>query len=604
IGSLCYLKREASKPGRRRKSGGRNVALLSICRSRTNHIRAFIAFILDQQRYGSNTAATIHYRVKKFSKFMDWSDSAGYSNCLDNGNLTRTAIEAFVLSISEKVATHAITRNFGACEQVHTSSILSQFLEIDNLTQGLNLLRFSDAETVATAPPDESDLARILSLCEMLFGGLSEKVLDRAKYPFKIVMPSYLGYHNNIMWVFPSKLWSLPPDRQAIHLQPGANNYGAGFNYREGRLSTRAEVLEYRHGTNTVDATQRRTATQTCTKSKLHIDQANSDPVHWHRRFMGSTAINAFIPLFLARTGMNWAQLISLEWDIPYSQAVSTIRQRFRKIKFRAGGKPVHFELPLAFMPLFVRFLQVREHLLKDFPDFKGLFFTFGGVHPFVPSILKTQFGTTFNSFQRIDPTLKPVLSRGWRAAKSDWLLPRTDVATTAQVMQNSESTILKSYAAGTSERHLAEMSALLDALVMDKRISVDDEAEVAAGVCSDYGSPFVTPGLNAIVPPNCQNPDMGCLFCDKFHVHADELDVRKLLSCRYCLTATSHLSGFHSTSEQLVARLDQILARISIRDAKIVERIAREVANGELTPYWAHKYDMLLRLGLAHDFD
>lgn len=65
--------------------------------------------------------------------------------------------------------------------------------------------------------------------------------------------------------------------------------------------------------------------------------------------------------------------------------------------------------------------------------------------------------------------------------------------------------------------------------------------SHLLVGICSNYGNP--NPLSNALVKVNCKSPE-GCLFCDKYRIHADEKDARKLISCRYYLQKTAQLSN------------------------------------------------------------
>lgn len=611
IGALCYLQRETTPiGGGRRKSGeGRKVLQSSLCPIRGNHIRAFIIHISNEVRLGRKRPTTIHFDVRQFSVFMTWADGNGYSSVLDDATSARLAVSAYAAHVRERVVNHAISLNTGVSLQRDAFVLLSEFLGIENLTRGMNLLRRDSSAVEPTAPPSEDDQGRMLSLCEALFTGLTTQVLEGKPYPFGITMPSHLGYPENIMWVFPAHIWCLPAASLATHLaKRGATSFGCGYNYRSGRLSTRAEVMVLDKYKDTgdpyrEDATHKN-VTAMLKNSKKIMDSANSSSVHWHRRYMGMVALNAFTTLFLSRTGMNWAQAMNLTWSGSYTDAVSTIRQKFRSIKYRAGGKEVYYQLPLMFMPLFKRFLQLRDYLLQDYPEFERLFFTMGNRAAEAPSSVKVTMKIITRNLQRIDPALVPILSRAWRAAKSDWLITRTDVSTTAQLLQNVERTVLNAYAAGAIATHLTEMSSFLDQMVVDKGAVLDSCSTIAVGECALYGAPHVIPGVIAAVQPTCQSPEVGCLFCDKFKIHADEIDVRKLLSCHYCLTRTSHLAGFHTMSEPIIDRIQFILDVVHSRDSSLVPRITQEVAEGELDPYWASKYDMLLRLRLVNDAD
>ncbi len=429
--------------------------------------------------------------------------------------------------------------------------------------------------------------------------GLSAHVIAKNPYPFAVRMPANLGYPENMMWVFPTVAWCLPAAQQAV--RGAVAPAGVGYNYQLGRLATREEILSLEKY-KSEGKLQLKIVNQVLKQTKLQLERANANAYHPQRLYLGLLALNVFVPLFLSRTGMNWAQMVSLQWSGSYSDNSSAIRQKFRAIKFRAGNRDVSYQLPLKFMSLFKQFLRLREYLLHDNQAFDRLFFTKGHHASAAPSPMTGDMNSTFNALNRIDPGLPPVFSRAWRAAKSDWLITRTDVSTTAQVLQNSELTVRKSYAAGSAETHLAEMSTFLDKMVIAKGKKPEVIQANAVGECVSYGNPQRLAGDALVISPNCENPEVGCLFCDKFKVHADEQDVRKLLSCRYCLTRTSHLAGFHALSAPLIQRIQLILDEIHRRDDSLVARIAKEVEEGELDSYWASKFDMLLRLRLVND--
>src|SRR4030066_186875 len=62
-------------------------------------------------------------------------------------------------------------------------------------------------------------------------------------------------------------------------------------------------------------------------------------------------------------------------------------------------------------------------------------------------------------------------------------------------------------------------------------------------------------------IAPDCHQSE-GCLFCDKYVVHADERDVRKLISCRTCIYRTAHLS---TSDEYFQSLFGEVLRRIEI---------------------------------------
>lgn len=599
IGALCYLRRERFQGlGKGRKGAfGRRVVLSSFCSQRRIRIQAFIEYLSGEAKHGSRRPSTLCNYATEFASFLNWADESGFSDAISSPVEARRAIESYVSYLKDRVRSRAVSLNTAATSQNLAITAISEFLDIEGLARGISLLSKDRAANQPTVPPSEKDQGRALALCETLFDALSTHVLDGNTYPFAIRLPDYLGYPENQMWVLPTHAWCVPASHRAEgnrKPQPGA-----GYNYLHGRLSTREEILSVE---KYKPEAKRKIVNQILVKSKLQLDLANQNTRHPQRIYLAMFALNVFVPMFLSRTGMNWAQMAALHWTGNYKENSSTIRQRFREIKFRAGNKEVSFQLPLQFTSTFKRFLQLRDYLLEGNSSFEHLFFSKGEHGSKAPKPITENMGLTFKALRRIDPGLSPILPMAWRAAKSDWSLTRTDVATTALLLQNSEQSVRQSYAAGSVATHLEEMSDFLGQMVLDGRVETSGFEETAVGECSSYGDSQEISGGRAAVLPDCQRPEIGCLFCNKLKIHADEHDVRKLLSCRYCLRQTSHLSGFHSMAEPLLARIELILTEVRRRDEALVDQIEQEVDEGEMDVYWAAKYDMLLRLKLVNE--
>lgn len=596
VGALCYLHREPPpQPGQRirRPSEGRLVDLQSFTKKRAEQIRTLIFHISDELEKSGLRFETVRDHTTRFVAFMSWADANDCHDVLNNAESARQALVLYIAHIRERVVASSISLNSGSRQQYVVSNYLERFLEVENLSRGINLLSKSPSEIECTVPPNENNQSRVLCLCEALFNGISALTLEGKSYPHPITLPKYLDYPNDTLWVFPSLSWFMSSKMQADRLTKWYQC--SGYNYREGRLSTLDEIKSLKSG---VSAKSNYKLLLLLASRQIH--SANNNLRHAQRRHLGMIALNTFILIFLAQTGMNWAQLINLPWNDDYD--VSATHQAFRTIKWRAHGRIVSFELPVAFLPKFKRFLELRKYLL-DNRTCDLLFFKLGNKGTGDPVQIKTGPLSTYRTLQRIDPDLLVIKPREWRAAKSDWLIRNADPSTAALILQNSERTILASYAAGSETVHLEELSSFLDKVsetVIEKGKITHGEVSRATGICSAYGSPR---NIAAWVPiqPDCKGQE-GCLFCEKFRVHADEIDTRKLISFRYCLQQTSHLASseeiYQSTLTPIFKRIESILADISSRDEAMVIRVTKEVEEqGELESYWAQKLEMLLEL-------
>lgn len=599
VGSLCYLTRAADQErGKavRRRGEGWPVDLATLSASRQARVRTLIQYISDQVEHSGGSEETIRTTLTRFIAFMSWADAGDHAAVLDGEPAARAAFRAYVAYLRELVRTNQLSANSGAGQQNAVLGFLKGFLDIEDLAQGVNLLRKSKTAAEATEPPGEDSQAKVLSLADALFEGLAALVLDKLPYPHRIGMPAYLGWEHNELWVFPSISWFMSPHMAEDRLERRCSC--PGNDYRNGRVATVEELMalpEFSAG-----PVQR--ARDVVRLTNRQLTKVNADPRHAHRGQMANQAANMFLLLFAAQTGMNQTQLEDLAWADSYEVSVS--RQSFRVIKARAGHRVTHFELPLAFMPKFKRYLALREYILNG-RSCDLLFFKIGEKGTGAIGPVKSGFDSMYAMLRRIDPSLPLVKSRKWRAAKSDWFVRNTDIATTAAVLQNSEQTVAVSYAAGSQAAHLEEMSDFLNqvtASVIAKDVDVENGMECAVGVCSDYGAPSTSPGGPVVA--NCKQAE-GCLFCHKYKVHADERDTRKLISCRFCIQQTAPLAGseerFQETVGPVLDRIGGLLAEISKLDDALVAKVEREVTEGgELDPYWARKLEMLIELGVV----
>lgn len=405
--------------------------------------------------------------------------------------------------------------------------------------------------------------------------------VGKSDFPYRIEMPSYLRYPENSLWVMPSI--TLYKNRKELIEEP--KSYG--YNYLDGTIISDSEFKEKY---NKYYKGEKKRAIK-------NIDDASKDYWHGCRMRLASEGLNGYIVQFMAATGMNWAQLIDLTWDEDYE--TTTSNQGFRTIKWRANGKTVSFELPISAMPDFRRYLALRNHILNG-RKINKLFFIWsksGEIRP-----ISYGLNGFFERMTKIDSEFQSITSRKWRAAKSDWLIRNTDPAVAALVLQNTERTVLQHYAEGSESAHHEEMGSFLSAVA--EKVLVGSSAPnvhtpISIGHCKEINNPMPI-STSAKIPKECLGNE-GCFYCAHFRIHADEEDIRKLLSCRYVLL---YLKGRFITEESvpdemtnLLRRINDVIHEISASEGKLVSRVSEEVDAGELSRYWSLKFEMLLEL-------
>lgn len=121
-------------------------------------------------------------------------------------------------------------------------------------------------------------------------------------------------------------------------------------------------------------------------------------------------------------------------------------------------------------------------------------------------------------------------------------------------------------------------------------------------GSCKEESNP-VAVDVHPVVNPDCMKTE-GCFFCAQYRVHADETDLRKLLSCRHVLQQLAPLQGESSAADRVyvavIERIDALLDELRCRIPQEYKQIEHDVqVAGNLSRYWAVKLQQLHLLGL-----
>lgn len=586
VGALCYLERYV--PTVTTRQHGRKVALTSLCPKRREHVRHLLDLASQMAASGRRTDATLQSLFSRFVAFMTWADTNGWPDVLGSAAAARTAVSAYVEHLRDRVARNDMSLNGGARQQDTTLTVLGEFFDdYDYFSRGFYRLRRDSATAVVTTPPSEWSQGRVLGVAQPLFDGICDLVLGRKAFPHAISMPEFVGLKNNTLWAFPGSAWFRTPAMEA------AARTGLGYNYSEGRLATPDELKALLPGGlrwywalgNARDV----------------LNAANADfqcPARWR---MSTYATYVYFLMFIAATGMSYTQAANMEWGDDYEVAVS--HQGFRSIKWRAGGKVVSFELPISSLPSFKRYIELRDFSLQGRASDRLFFSSNTSRSPLRPFTMP--IAAICKMLNRIDPALPEVGAKQWRAAKSDWLVRNTDPSTAALVLQNTERVVLRHYAEGSESLHREEMGRFLNAVssaVISPGMTLSSLTPLAVGGCTLIGSPIPMESPQR-TKPDCENAE-GCLFCERFKVHVDDVDTRKLLSCRYAIQLvtphSANIEEYQEVIEPILLRIDAVVAEISSHNPEMVKRVKVEVdEEGILDPYWSSKVEMLMTLGL-----
>ncbi len=337
------------------------------------------------------------------------------------------------------------------------------------------------------------------------------------------------------------------------------------------------------------------------------------------RRRVGTYAVVAGMLAFIAATGCNLSVAKNLEVDT-LQIVPSTQGMRFSGTKARAAGKTVIPEFGAQFVSVFKKYLELRKWVLNGsdstlvFPNISPKY----GISPASQDSIngfKTLFSKTLPKTVWITPT-------HWRKNVSYQYVKLSggDMALTAEKLSNTEDTVRQAYSRPALEDFAGEMAGFFEAMLqaaIDRTRSVeripvrildDKRPEIVTGTGLCEKTPEMHPeraqGFTDLAPsPSCRDPET-CLFCSFYAVHADEEDIRRLLSLRYLMQAIKNkqpIDHWQSKFGPTVHRIEEVLLAVQEADASsevTINRVREEVESGDLDTFWSIHFDTLVTLG------
>jgi len=607
VGQLCFTNIEANI---RRRGKAYRAVPSSFDPSRVDLVRKIINYLITRCERGDFRPLTNATHARRVVEFIRWCLESGNEAVLSTGKKTERALLSYVEHLRERIRAGSLSPNTAGPMQSDVHVFCKEFHQDYELARRLRPIDKGQRFITPTETPDEETVSRVLALTSALFNELSTLTLEFRPFPHAIPMPGYLNFPNNVLWYFSGKKPFLTADDRRLAATGTPPRKFRPIDFENGRIFDPEEIVhQYPRLKTKADGTQSLDwplAVKSISEARNKIKLSNSNRSDVYRLEAAMKAHNAFLILFAADTGMNAAILN----DCPYSDdfMVTEGRPNFRTIKFRAG-KEITFEISTALLPQFKRFLKLRHYLL-DGRSFDNLFFTFGydlGTNREPRKMGLKLLYRAYDVLERIDPSLKFVLTRQWRLNSADFYIRAGDTSIAAAIMQNSERTLQAHYAQGSSATAAVELTNFF-ASVKSQISNGTTEKSVSGKLagCREPGKPQAVDEL-AKVEPDCRRLG-GCLFCEKFIVHADETDLRKLMSCRYLINACRRLSqndeSFQAQFGEALVRIDAILHEINsvsnfIRD--LAKRVEFEVNEDNiLDPHFQHKLDQLVTLGLV----
>jgi hypothetical protein len=534
-----------------------------------------IEYIITNVQLGKSYSS-IGLFIQQIRFFILWSNSYSLDFILSIENTRITYIQ-YIIFLKMSLRNGNYKNSYCYYSQINVSAFLKKLHNDDKsyITAGVPKIPKGKLNDIEIS--DEDDKKYAFSFYTKLFDQLNNFLINNKLYPFQLELP------NN------SSFWVLPSSRIFTNKQAKDNAF---FCEKEGKYFTLNEMKELKNYIRDYNRGQ-------------ELLKEGNMAFSAHRIYLATKAMQAYYIHFLTITGMNDSVVGRLFWNNEYK--IEKNKQKFSSIKYRANNKNVEFQLQSKFISRFHDFLKIRDYALNG-RECEHLFFNVTNNKISIP---KNQFlGKLSSQINRIikktiDNNLPIINSKQLRINKTNYVEKEDGVINASKVMQTSLSVSLNHYITENSDNVSMQFTKYFEKLNKNIFATDDDNLiETAIGQCRSIDNP-VSEIKNTIFKTDCKQIE-GCLFCEKYACHADELDLRKLYSLLFVIQEVSinakNLEHFERVYGNVIIRANSIINEIIAKDGlqEIANKVKEEVFEYEdLYPYWEEKLKTLYNMGV-----
>jgi hypothetical protein len=560
------------------------------------------------QMGGSDLSKGLFYYTSKF--FLDWVDSqkkifdfSNQDSVIDAyRRYSKYLVDRTLLADTEEESLAAHTAKQYQRNAAKLIAYVFDCHEIDIVSQAMQVQ--SQRYDVPILPIAEEDHQKTYATLQNVFLEIHRIVIQEADFPahFKSVDEEnfyfYSGFHHQI---------------EKQHFQFDIQSYLVKYPVIPAFSKMLADFeLEE-------DSEHRKRLRENRNQAIRNLEERNKDKRHLERARLASYGLAIGMLLFIAQTGANLDTAQQLQIGT-MEILPSTQGRRFSGAKSRAGDKIVRPEFGVKFEPVFRKILELREWYIQD--EACDFIFPLRNEIQQLGPVSYGRLQLMKKLFQRIFPRMVWITPQQWRKHKSSQTVEFSDgdLLLEAEVMGHSLDTARNNYARTSFKDAAQQISQFFNELrevAVAKtrtleRIAVQtldetvDVQTLPVGACITAApQPEKALGFTEQAPtPNCQQFEH-CLFCQHYAVHADDEDVRKLLSLKsllgYVKQKATDLIKWEQQFGVVLHRIDEVIEDLSNTYENLRDRIfsiQEEVESGDLDAYWLNHFELLLDLG------
>lgn len=586
LGKICYLKKK-----RKREE-------LFVITNSLNPVRIQITKLL--LKYINNlyvdgiSVLTIDNRLKRVSAFLDYLKDNDLEFDINQQSI-KSALIHYSSDLQHKVKIYDRELKIGL-----TSSTAHNYqrwiiefscfmLNIDSheLIDSNDLIVSNSKETIKSNGLSDEILSTEFNQYTYIFRRFNSIVLNHELFPFTF------NLNQEIYWI--------TPIGRILHKDNDKLTKSGTFNFKEGKYFSLNEIISSKHYKNT---SKRNEAIKL---SKQNTDKANT-PYSKKRAFIALYACRAYFMHFLFLTGENDSTAASLIFSEDYN--IENAETNFKSIKWRSNGQPVKYDIQTEFIEDFRQFLLLRSYLLKCYnKNYKELFLNVCNTR-LIPAQISGNLSSQIRSATSIlfNENTFIATSKTIRVTKGLWLRENHGSSLSSYILQHSNKTSNSSYTDSNFEKSSEELTNYFSQLSNQLLLEPGKEESTPSGKCIEPNMPQEIPEIisTSLITPACGD-QKSCLFCSKYRVHGDEIDIRKLLSIQYFVLQSEYLAHsaehFKNVYELLLTRIDAVLCQIKElgeEQVKMINELKKQVfEKEELSGYWYRKLELLNELGV-----
>jgi len=315
--------------------------------------KIFIEYIINEiiiPKYQlGQSSATVYSNISYIIQFISWLNDE-HIKYIDNKIVAKEIFLKYCYYLKTFMRNATLSQATAYVHQRMTLKLLRYITQDKENYIGSGILLIKNIRNNKTLKSTDREREYHFNFYYKLFHQLTDFLLNKKEYPFK------LNLICGDIWVLPSSTVFISNDKNAPH----------AFDTTTGKLHE-IKTLRKLYGYKNYEAIN-------CLNDfSANINKHNIDFRSNKRLLLASTALQAFYMLFLSITGMNDSTAATLPWNDEYE--ILKENQKFRTIKYRAGNKPVEFQIQNKFIKDFQKFLSLRRYLLSSF-DYNFLFFS------------------------------------------------------------------------------------------------------------------------------------------------------------------------------------------------------------------------------------